>query len=316
MSDSVHQGPSTPDEPDTGTAATSNRPDEVHWIRGTRRILAAEWRVIRGHDPDLDPIAITEYSGPLLVAGIAIAIVGILPLVGTHLGSDAVFGPLIGSFALAAVATTTIAWLLATVLAGLVVLVVYHASPKTATMTTEHAARASFDRITGISSSVTLIAFISGLVSLAIALPRLESTDDEDSVLARLLSAQVACLLLALVLAFTVEALRTATAILGSQVKVIASVGGLLITLVAFHLAATVGPFEPIALTRTLLDAWLPATVDGTPRDEVIADLLPGSAHLWTALTVTGYVVVMWLLLGWRTGDLRRLRAAVRIVGH
>lgn len=129
---------------------------------------------------------------------------------------DSVFGPLVGSFALAAVCTTAIAWLLAIILAGVAMLVIYDVGARVASANTEQAVRASFQRVSDMTSSVTLVAFISGLVSLAIGLPGIHSSDDESSVLEQLLSAQVACLLLALVLGFAAEAVRTAAEILGS----------------------------------------------------------------------------------------------------
>ncbi|MEP9394470.1 hypothetical protein ABLE94_19745 [Gordonia sp. VNK1] len=288
----------------------------THWLRGSGRLMTAEWRVIRGKDPDLDALDLTEFSGPLLASGLVVAVVGVLPLIGTRLISDAAFGPLVGSFALAGVATSAVAWMLSIVIAGLVVLIVYHVSPKAASATTEQAARASFQRINDATSSVTLVALISGLVSLALALPAMQSSDDESSVLEELLSAQIACLLLALVLGFSVEAIRSVSAILGSQVQVIASIGAFVITLISFYLASSVGPFEPVSLTRTLLDSWLPADVDGVPRDQVIDDLLPAHARAYIAAAITPYLAILWLVLGRRSGDLARLRTAIRRAGQ
>lgn len=272
--------------------------------------------MIRGKDPDLDALDLTEFSGPLLASGLVVAVVGVLPLIGTRLISDAAFGPLVGSFALAGVATSAVAWMLSIVIAGLVVLIVYHVSPKAASATTEQAARASFQRINDATSSVKLVALISGLVSLALALPAMQSSDDESSVLEELLSAQIACLLLALVLGFSVEAIRSVSAILGSQVQVIASIGAFVITLISFYLASSVGPFEPVSLTRTLLDSWLPADVDGVPRDQVIDDLLPAHARAYIAAAITPYLAILWLVLGRRSGDLARLRTAIRRAGQ
>ena len=93
----------------------------TRWARGLRNVLTDEWHVIRGRDPDLDATDFTEFSGPLLARGITLVIVGLLPIVGIRFAearSGSVFGPLLGSFALAAVATTTIVWVLAIGLAG------------------------------------------------------------------------------------------------------------------------------------------------------------------------------------------------------
>lgn len=292
--------------------------ERTHWLRGLKNLVASEWRIIRGRDPDIDAHEISEFSGPLLAGAIMVVVVGLLPLVGVRLtdDSEATFGPLVGSFALAAVCTTTVAWLIAVVLAGFVVLIVYDASPKAASAVTEQAVRSSFGRIEDATGKVTLLALISGLVSLAIGLPAMSSSDDETSVLEQLLAAQVACLLLVLVLGFTVEAIRTTAEILGSQIKAISWLGALVITLVAFYLAATVGPFEPIALTRNLLDAWLPAEVEGVPRAEVVADLVPSSAGWWSALVIAPFVLITWTITAWRFGELRHLRAEIRQAGR
>lgn len=289
--------------------------NRTRWAHGLRNVFADEWRVIRGRDPDLDATDFTEFSGPLLARGFTLVIVGLLPIVGVRLAGAqdaAVFGPLLGSFALAAVATTTIVWVLAIALAGSVVLIVYRVTPKVASAATEQAVRQSFQRIADFTSNITLIALISGLVSLAIGLPSMTSSDDQTSILEELLTAQVACLLVVLVIAFTVEAVRMSAEILGSQAPVTAWLGALVISMLAFCMSATVGPFEPIQLTRNLLDAWLPADVDGTPRAEVIADLLPHSAYVWSLVVIFGYVLVVWVATAWRTGGLARLVADIR----
>lgn len=287
----------------------------TRWGSGLRQLAAAEWQVIRGRDPDLDPVEISEFSGPLLAGGVVIAVVGVLPLVGTRLSdtSDSLFGPLIGSFALAAVCTTAVAWVLSALVAGFVVLIVYDASPKVASAATEAAVRGSFGRIEGAASSVTLVALISGLISLAIGLPNLTSSDDESSVIEELLSAQVACLLLVLMLGFTVESVRILAEILGSQVRVIGWLGSLVIVLVTFYLASTAGPFSPVKLTRNILEAWLPADVDGVPRAQVVADVLPAQSYLWTMLAIAPFVIVTWFVTAWRLGALRSLRTEVRV---
>lgn len=207
---------------------------------------------------------------------------------------------------------TTIVWVLAIGLAGSVVLIVYRVTPKVASAATEQAVRQSFQRISDFTSSITLVALISGLVSLAIGLPSMTSSEEESSVLEELLSAQVACLLVVLVIAFTVETVQMSAEILGSQAPVTAWLGALVISLLAFYMSATVGPFEPVQLTRNILDAWLPADVHGTPRAEVIADLLPRSANTWSLVVIFVYVVLVWAATAWRTGGLVRLVADVR----
>ncbi|SKX65192.1 Uncharacterised protein [Mycobacteroides abscessus subsp. abscessus] len=290
--------------------------DRTRWGSGLRQLTTAEWQVIRGRDPDpdLDAVEITEFSGPLLAGGLVIAIVGVLPLVGTRLSenADSLFGPLIGSFALAAVCTTTVAWLLSALISGLVVLVVYDVSPKVASAATEGALRGSFGRIEGAASSVTLVALISGLISLAIGLPNMASSDDESSVIEELLSAQVACLLLVLMLGFAAESIRTSAEILGSQVKVIGWLGSLVIVLISFYLASSAGPFAPVKLTRNILEAWLPADIDGVPRAQVISDVMPNNSYLWSMLIIAPFVTVTWFVTAWRLGAIRNLRAAVR----
>ncbi|WP_231894577.1 hypothetical protein [Gordonia sp. 852002-51296_SCH5728562-b] len=289
--------------------------DRTRWGSGLRQLTAAEWHVIRGRDPDLDAVEISEFSGPLLAGWLVIATVGVLPLVGTRLSdsADSLFGPLIGSFALAAVCTTTVAWLLSALISGLVVLIVYDVGPKVASAATEGAMRGSFARIEGAASSVTLVALISGLISLAIGLPSMASSDDESSVIEELLSAQVACLLLVLMLGFTVESIRTAAEILGSQVRVIGWLGSLAIVLTSFYIASSAGPFAPVKLTRNILEAWLPAEVDGVSRAQVISDVMPNNSYLWSMLIIAPFVIIMWFATAWRLGAIRNLRAAVRV---
>ena len=300
---------------DVGNTRPGAESDRTRWGSGLRQLTAAEWHVIRGRDPDLDAVEISEFSGPLLAGGLVIAIVGVLPLVGTRLSdsADSLFGPLIGSFALAAVCTTTVAWLLSALISGLVVLIVYDVGPKVASAATEGAMRGSFARIEGAASSVTLVALISGLISLAIGLPSMASSDDESSVIEELLSAQVACLLLVLMLGFTVESIRTAAEILGSQVRVIGWLGSLAIVLISFYLASSAGPFAPVKLKRNILEAWLPAEVDGVSRAQVISDVMPNNSYLWSMLIIAPFVIIMWFATAWRLGAIRNLRAAVRV---
>ena len=299
---------------DVGNTRPGAESDRTRWGSGLRQLTAAEWHVIRGRDPDLDAVEISEFSGPLLAGGLVIATVGVLPLVGTRLSdsADSLFGPLIGSFALAAVCTTTVAWLLSALISGLVVLIVYDVGPKVASAATEGAMRGSFARIEGAASSVTLVALISGLISLAIGLPSMASSDDESSVIEELLSAQVACLLLVLMLGFTVESIRTAAEILGSQVRVIGWLGSLAIVLTSFYIASSAGPFAPVKLTRNILEAWLPAEVDGVSRAQVISDVMPNNSYLWSMLIIAPFVIIMWFATAWRLGAIRNLRAAVR----
>ncbi len=300
---------------DVGNTRPGAESDRTRWGSGLRQLTAAEWHVIRGRDPDLDAVEISEFSGPLLAGGLVIATVGVLPLVGTRLSdsADSLFGPLIGSFALAAVCTTTVAWLLSALISGLVVLIVYDVGPKVASAATEGAMRGSFARIEGAASSVTLVALISGLISLAIGLPSMASSDDESSVIEELLSAQVACLLLVLMLGFTVESIRTAAEILGSQVRVIGWLGSLAIVLTSFYIASSAGPFAPVKLTRNILEAWLPAEVDGVSRAQVISDVMPNNSYLWSMLIIAPFVIIMWFATAWRLGAIRNLRAAVRV---
>ena len=135
---------------------------------------------------------------------------------------------------------------------------------------------------------------ISGLISLAIGLPNMASSDDESSVIEELLSAQVACLLLVLMLGFAAESIRTSAEILGSQVKVIGWLGSLVIVLISFYLASSAGPFAPVKLTRNILEAWLPADIDGVPRAQVISDVMPNNSYLWSMLIIAPFVIIMW----------------------
>ena len=85
-----------------------------------------------------------------------------------------------------------------------------------------------------------------------------------------------------------------------------------MIVLISFYLASSAGPFAPVKLTRNILEAWLPADIDGVPRAQVISDVMPNNSYLWSMLIIAPFVIIMWFATAWRLGAIRNLRAAVR----
>jgi hypothetical protein len=52
----------------------------------------------------------------------------------------------------------------------------------------------------------------------------------------------------------------------------------------------------------------VPATVDGTPRAEVIAELLPPGSRWWAALGPLPIVAVIWTSQAWRHNGFTHIR--------
>jgi hypothetical protein len=287
-------------------------------LRDLRAALRREAATIRARDPDVDVGDLGAFATPLVLRLVLLVLVGLVPLLGIRMADDAdatVFGPLLASAALAAISATAVAWLLAILLGGLMVLVVYREAPRQASRSVSTATRASFERISGFTSTLTLVSLIAGLVALSFGLPGRRSSDLETSVLDDLLAAQLGVLLVVLALGFVVEAQRAAADVLDSESRIFAWPFALLLTVVALFVATAVGPFEPTALIAKLLTEWLPADVDGVPRAQVVREAVPRDLRLWVAVAIIPFAVVVWTITTRALGVLPRLRSDIRAAG-
>jgi hypothetical protein len=57
-----------------------------------------------------------------------------------------------------------------------------------------------------------------------------------------------------------------------------------------------------------LLNDWLPAAVDGVPRAQVIAELVPPGARWWVAFAPLPLIAAIWAYEVWRLGGLVHIR--------
>jgi hypothetical protein len=275
-----------------------------------RSVLRAEIAAIRRRDPDVDAGDITTFTFPLLVRLVAVLAVGVVPLVVIRRGgnTDGVLVPLVGSLALAIICTAVVAWLVAIVISGLVVMVFYRTAPRPSSQLVARTLTESFERISDATSHLMLLALVAGLIALAIGLPTRAGDELANPVLEDLLAAQVAVLLAALGFAFIAESVRCAADIVDDQSLLLAWPWSLVIACLSWILATTVGPFETTRMLTILLNEWLPALVDGTPRAEVIAQLLPAGARWWAALGPLPVIIAIWAVEAWRRGGFAHVR--------
>lgn len=166
----------------------------------------------------------------------------------------------------------------------------------------------SFSRVEDTTGRIALLAIVAGLLSLAIGLPTRQSDDFTNTVLDDLLAAQVACLVVALSVAFVAESIRCAADIVDDQSLLLAWPWALIIASLGWSLATVIGPFETTRMLSILLNGWLPSVVNGQPRDQVIADLLPASARWWAAFGPLPFIAAIWAIEGWRHDGLVHVR--------
>ena len=166
----------------------------------------------------------------------------------------------------------------------------------------------SFERVSDATSHIMLLALVAGLVSLAIGLPTRRGDELANSVLEDLLAAQVAVLLAALGFAFVAESIRCAADIVDDQSMMLAWPWSLIIACVSWMLATTIGPFETTRMLTILLNEWLPAMVDGTPRAEVIGALVPSGARWWAAFGPLPIIAAVWAFEAWRRDGFTHVR--------
>jgi hypothetical protein len=275
-----------------------------------RSVLRAEIAAIRRSDPDLDPADLTSFTFPLLLRLVGVLAVGVVPLVVIRSGTDtdSLLVPLGGSLALTVICAAVVAWLLAIVLSGLVVMVFYRNPPRASSQLVVRTLTESFDRVSDTTSHLMLLALVAGLISLAIGLPTRPGDELANPVLDDLLAAQVAVLLAALGVAFIAESARCAAAIVDDQSLLLAWPWSLGIACLSWILATTIGPFETTRMLTILLNEWLPAVVDGIPRAEVIADLVPPGARWWAALGPLPAIVAIWATEAWRRDGFTHMR--------
>ena len=284
-------------------------PDKAS-LRGARAVLSAEVAAIRRRDPDLDAGDITSFTFPLLVRLVGVLAVGLVPLLVIRSGgdADALLVPLVGSLALAIICTAVVAWLVSIVISGLVVMVLYRTGPRSSSQLVVRTLTESFERVSDATSHITLLALVAGLISLAIGLPTRRGDELANSVLDDLLTAQIAVLLAALGFAFVAESIRCAADIVDDQSLMLAWPWALLIACLSWMVATIVGPFETTRMLTILLNEWLPAMVDGTPRGQLIADLLPSSARWWAAFGPLPIIAAIWAFEAWRRDGFTHVR--------
>ncbi|WP_233213314.1 hypothetical protein [Mycobacterium hubeiense] len=235
-------------------------------LSGARSVLTAEVTAIRRRDPELDAADLTSFTFPLLARLAGVLAVGVVPLVVIRSGTetDDLLVPLLGSLALAIICTAVVAWLVAVVISGLVVMGLYRTAPRASSQLVARTLTESFERISDATSHLMLLALVAGVVALAIGLPTRRPDELAGSVLEDLLAAQVGVLIAALGFAFIAESIRCAADIVDDQSLLLAWPWSLLIACLSWVLATTVGPFEITRMLTILLHEWLPAMVDGT----------------------------------------------------
>lgn len=272
--------------------------------------MSAEIAAIRRRDPDVDAGDITEFTFPLLIRAVGVLVVGVVPLIVIRNGgnTDALLVPLLGSLALAIICTAVVAWLAAVIISGLVVMMLYQTKPRASSQLVARMLTQSFERISDSTSHIALLALVAGLISLAIGLPTRRGDELAHPVLDDLLAAQLAVLLTALGFAFVAESVRSAADIVDDQSLMLAWPWALVIACFSWTLAAVVGPFETTRLLKILLNEWLPATLDGTPRAHVIADLLPPGSRWWAALGPLPIIVAIWAFEAWKYDGFTHIR--------
>src|SRR5689334_6034707 len=279
-------------------------------FRRARSVLSAELAAIRGRDPDVDAGDITLFTLPLLVRAAGLAALGVVLLLVVRNGAveNSQLVPIIGSTALVIVCAAVVAWLTAIVISGLIVMILYRTRPAASSQLVARIVTDSFMRIDDATSALALMALLAGLVSLAFGLPTRSGDERSNPVLDDLLAAQVGVLLAVLGIAFIGEAIRAAADIVDDQSLLLAWPWALLISCVSWVLATVAGPFEATRMLTILLNEWLPATVDGVPRSQVIADLVPPSARWWVAFGPLSVIAVIWAYQAKRHGGFTQLR--------
>ena len=178
-------------------------------FRHARSALSEEFAAIR--NPRTRPRCRTHHrlQHPTGARSGRVLAIGVVPLivVRSSAETDSELVPLAGSFALTAICTAVVAWLTANVPSGVIVMVLYRTSPRAASQLVVRTMVESFYRIEDLTGRIALLAVVAGLLSLAFGLPNRQGEDRANSVLDDLLIAQLACLVVALSVAFVAESI-------------------------------------------------------------------------------------------------------------
>jgi len=273
-------------------------------------VLNAELRAIRRRDPAVDAGDITVFTLPLVLRAAALAAIGVVPLLVVRNGAveNSQLVPIIGSTALVIICAAVVAWLMAIVISGLIVMILYRTGPAASSHLVARILTDSFMRIEDSTSALALVALLAGLVSLAFGLPTRSGDELSNPVLDDLLTGQVGVLLAVLGIAFVGESIRSSADIVDDQSLLLAWPWALLISSVSWVLATVAGPFEATRMLTILLNDWLPATVDGVPRSQLIAELVPPSARWWVAFGPLPIIAAIWAYQAKRLGGFTQLR--------
>lgn len=289
---------------------TGSQKGPWRWPSHLRSVLRAEIDTVRHRKLDLNPADLTRFTFPLLLRLVGVLAFGAVPLLVIRSGvdTDDVLVPLLGSVALTAVGTAVVTWVIATAVSGLVLVVFYRTSPAESSRLVVRTVVDSFERVSDITARLATLALLAGVVALAIGLPTRRDAELAHSVLDDLLAAQIGVLLAALGFAFLAETVRCAAEVVDKQSLLLAWPWSLGIGWASWVIATSLGPFETTRLLQTLLNDWLPATVNGTPRAQVIAELLPAGASWWAALAPLPVIAVIWALEAQRHNGFAQLR--------
>lgn len=279
-------------------------------LQHLRNVLRAEIDTVRNRKLDLNPADLTRFTFPLLLRLVGVLAFGAVPMLVIRSGveTDDVLVPLLGSVALTAVGTAVVTWLIATAVSGLVLVVFYRTGPAESSRLVVRTIVDSFERVSDTTARLATLALLAGVIALAIGLPTRRDAAVAHSVLDDLLAAQVGVLLAALGFAFLAETVRCAADVVDKQSLLLAWPWSLGIGWASWIIATTVGPFETTRLLETLLNDWLPATVNGTPRADVIAELLPAGANWWAAFAPLPVIAVIWALEAQRHNGFAQMR--------
>jgi len=281
------------------------------WSLGrTRSVLGAEWASIRERDPDVDAGDIAGFTLPLLVRVLGIAAIGVVPLLLVRNGNseNSEIVPIVGSFALVLICAAVVSWLLAVVISGLVVMVLYRTRPAASSKLVIRILTESFLRVDDVTSALMLLALLAGLVSLAFGLPTRAGDEEANSVIDDLLAGQVGVFIVALGIMFISESIRSAADIVDDQSLMLAWPWALVIACASWVLATVAGPFEATRMLAILLRDWLPATIDGVPQAEVIHHLVPPGSRWWVAFGALPLIAGIWAYQAWRLDGFTHIR--------
>ena len=275
-----------------------------------RSVLKAELASIRQRDPDLDAGDITSFTVPLVVRAAGVAALGVIPLLVVRNGAveNSQLVPIIGSTALVLICAAVVSWLTSIVISAMVVMVLYRTRPAASSQLVVRILTDSFMRIDDSTSAFALMALLAGLVSLAFGLPTRSGDEQSNPVLDDLLAAQVGVLLAVLSVAFISESVRSSVDIVDDQSLLMAWPWALVISCVSWVLATIAGPFEATRMLTILLNEWLPATVDGVSRSDLITELVPPNARWWVALGPLPLIAAIWGYQAKRLGGFTQLR--------